>query len=1002
MHGRQSTSSTRLGVAIALACAVAATPAAADQVTLDASADNTLYSESGALSNGAGDHFFAGTTKDGTTRRGLIRFDVAGSIPAGSLVTGVTLRLYMSRTRTGDQTIALHRASESWGEGTSEGSGEEGGGAPATPGDATWTHRFYATQTWSTAGGVYAATASGSAGVANQTGYYTWSSSGMRDDVQGWLDGPAGNFGWIVLGNEATTRVVKRFDSRDNTDLSRRPDLVVDFTPPAPTGACCALDGGCSVATDPGGSCTGTYQGTGTSCTPNLCPQPTGACCFPTPTGQCSELTEASCTSQGGTFEAIFSTCAETQCPVVLEPFVDALPRPGVAQPVSGVPGGAASYQLAAREIQQQLHRDLPATTVWGFGDGPTGASYPGPTIEASVDQPLSVTWQNDLRDSSGALRTQHYLPVDLCMDGPDSEGPTARIVFHLHGGHVQAAYDGYPEATLVPGQQGVYQYPNQQLPATLWYHDHALGITRLNVMMGLAGFYLLRDAFETGLGLPSGEFEVPLAIQDRTFRPDGSLDYPEMWHEHFFGDTVLVNGKAWPYLNVARGKYRFRMLDGSNSRTYRLSLSSGAPFQVIGMEGGLLPAPVSLSQVTLGPGERADVVVDFATYAAGTEILLLNDAPAPFPGGAGIGVIPNVMKFVVTAQTGHTAPLPASLRPIEQLQQADAVEFRQFELAKSSEPCAGQQWLINGLRWDDVTEYPVLGTTEVWSFINRSGVTHPMHMHLVMFQVLDRQAFEMVNGQVVPIGSPVPPPPHEAGWKDTVQVGPNEIVRVIARFEDYTGRFAYHCHILEHEDHEMMRQFEAVTTCGDGVLGIPAEECDDDNVAPGDGCSPTCQIEDECQNGVDDDGDGLADFPGDPGCTSAADFLETEATLICDDGADNDGDRLADYPTDPGCKNPSSVRENPQCQDGRNNDNQAGIDFDGGASLDLDPQDGFIDVEFNASMPAVTTPDSQCNAAWKNLEAAPSGSRCGLGFELALVLPLVLSLWQRRRLVRR
>jgi len=401
--------------------------------------------------------------------------------------------------------------------------------------------------------------------------------------------------------------------------------------------------------------------------------------------------------------------------------------------------------------------------------------------------------------------------------------------VTHLHGGHVPAAFDGYPEFTQLPGEQTTYVYPNKQQAATLWYHDHALGITRLNVYLGLAGFYLVRDALESSLALPSGEFEIPLVIQDRTFRGDGSLVYPADWQDHFFGDKNLVNGKVWPFLDVKKGKYRFRLLNGANSRTYTLALSDGATFWQIGSDGGLLPAPIALTSLTLIPGERADVVIDFAGYATGTEILLENSAPAPFPGVPGEGVVPEVMKFVVGSDAGFTTAIPDPLRPLDLLDEADSVLTRDFLLKKESEACAGSTWLINGLVWDDVTEFPELGSTEVWRFINESGVTHPMHMHLVSFQVLDRQAFTIVEGEVVPVGPVLGPDPNEIGWKDTVAANPFEITRVIARFDDYPGLFAYHCHTLEHEDHEMMRQFQAelgpVGQCGVGAVDAG---CDD------------------------------------------------------------------------------------------------------------------------------------------------------------------------------
>jgi spore coat protein A len=744
--------------------------------TLSALKDNTLYeSVTGALSNGAGQRFIAGKDQSGQRRRGVIAFDVAAAVPVGAVIqsAALTLRVASGGGSTGTSNIALHRTLADWGEGTSAASGDESGGANATTNDATWLHTYYPSQFWTAAGGDRFATASATLSVSSET-FYTWSTTTMVSDVQGWLDSPSSNFGWTLIGKETGGgNSQKPFYSRQATDTTVRPVLSITYlyTPPPPTGACCFSD------------------------------------------GSCAELSAAECLAANGTYQGDSTPCVPDLCPVVLTPFVDPLPIPGLAVPTTGVIGRAATYDIEIREVSQQLHRDLPPTRVWGYE-----GSYPGPTILAFRDQPITVNWINDLRDSTGALRATHYLPVDQCLHGPDTEGPTPRTVTHLHGGHVPAASDGYPTSTMLPGQQLSYLYPNNQEAATLWYHDHAMGITRLNVMMGLAGFYILRDSVETSLNLPSGEYEIGLAIQDRAFHADGSLMYPDMWMEHFFGDKILVNGKVWPYLNVKQGKYRFRILEGSNSRVYRLSLSNGAPFAVIGNDGGLLDAPVQRSVLTIFPGERVDAVIDFAPFAAGTEIVLQNDAEAPFPGNPGEGVIPDVMKFIVTAEAGHTAPLPGTLRPpIERLDPAAAVENRQFILRKGTDPCAGSMWMINDLMFDDITEHPVLGDSETWTFVNPTGVVHPMHMHLVMFQILDRTPITMVADSVIVTGPPEPPDSSEAGWKDTAVVHPNQALRVICRFEDYAGLYAYHCHILEHEDNEMMRQFETI----DPAVGI-------------------------------------------------------------------------------------------------------------------------------------------------------------------------------------
>lgn len=738
-------------------------------VTLTAVADNTLYEDpAGATSNGAGQYVYTGNQNNGRKRRGVVRFDV-GSIPTAALVQSARLRLFGNQASGSPVDVSIHRLTATWGEGTSDASGNEGSGTAATTNDATWLHRFYNATFWATLGGDFAPAASATLSVPATSGVFQeWSGTTVAADVQGWIGGTTVNAGWLIRGDEASSSNTRRFDSRESGTAANRPALLVTYLPSAPTGACCFND------------------------------------------GTCDTLTATQCATAGGNYQGNNTACTANLCPLLLEAFVDSLPRPGVATPVSGTPGGTASYSLSLTEFKQRLHRDLPPTTVWGYA-----GSYPGPTIEASVGSPVTLTWINDLRDSTGALRTQHYLPVDLCLDGPDTEGAAARTVVHLHGGHVGPESDGYPELTIRPGEQQTFYYPNNQLPATLWYHDHALGITRLNVMMGLAGFYLIRDAAETALNLPSGEYEIPLAIQDRTFSADGRLQYPAVWREHFFGDKAVVNGKVWPFLNVRRGKYRFRMLNGSNTRVYTLKLSNGAPLVHIGSDGGLITTPVTRDSVTITPGERADIVVDFAPFAAGTQILLTNSAPAPYPLRDPMQpALPNIMKFVVQAVPGHTAALPDTLRPVPRTPEVEAVQSRDFSLARTAAPgpCGGQNWTINGLHWGDVTEFPVLGTTEIWRFINHSETVHPMHLHLVQFQVLDRQAFVMQGDTIALVGSPIPPPPYEAGWKDTAPVNPSEVLRVIARFEGFTGRYAYHCHILEHEDHEMMRQFQVVS----------------------------------------------------------------------------------------------------------------------------------------------------------------------------------------------
>lgn len=829
----------------------------ADQVTLTPSKDNTLYEPIQTdgyadRSDGAGPTMFTGKVKDAHTqsggialRRGVVEFDLAGVIPSGATINSAQLTLTCDKVGLNTNfTVSLHRATSEWGEGTSNtGNSQQGRGEPPTTNDATWRHTFYPTSFWTAQGGDYAATASASR-LVGAVGAYTWgSTSGMVADVQAWLNAPSQNHGWVIVGTENLIQTTKRFGTRENTTISSRPQLVVNYTPLVISGACCNTST-CTVETPASCQSPRVYRGDGTTCSPNPCVVQTGACCAQN--GTCTQQSQSNCQLAAGTYQGDGTTCATSSCSIVLTKYLDPLPFPAVATPISGVAGGTATYNLTVKELQQQLHSQLPATTVWGFTDGFAPASYPGPIIEAHTGFPVTVNWTNDLRvGGTGALRTSHYLPVDTsCIMGAEN---TAKVVFHLHGGHVPAAIDGYPELSFVPGAPVVtYTYPNNQQAGYLWYHDHALGVTRLNVYMGLAGLYLLRDPVEDALNIPRGAYEVPLVIQDRAFNANGTLQYPTTWQDHFFGDKILVNGKVWPYFDVKRGKYRFRLLNGSTSRTYTLALvppSGSLTFTVIGTEGGLLDAPArGVGQITLGPGERYDVVVDFAGYTSGQEIFLRNSAGAPFPNGA--VDVTEVMKFRVQSAIGDTDAIPNTLRTVPRISASEAVVVRDLRLKRSGDDgCGRQNWLINDLGWDDITEFPELGTVEIWRFINDSGVSHPMHMHLVEFQVLDRDGFTTAqDGTIVPNGSPQPPAAEESGWKDTAMVAPNQILRVIARFEDYKGRYAYHCHILEHEDHEMMRQFQTVQ-CGDNVLD-PTEGCDDGTHAGGDGCSAGCDVE--------------------------------------------------------------------------------------------------------------------------------------------------------------
>jgi len=544
-------------------------------------------------------------------------------------------------------------------------------------------------------------------------------------------------------------------------------------------------------------------------------------------------------------------------------------------------------------------------TKVWGYegeAHNPvtceslgTVKSTPGCTFEAVQGIPVRVKWVNNLLDGAGRPLS-YMLPVDptLHWANPNNmEMPTGTmtspgfppgfaeaqtpvpIVPHLHGGEVPSTSDGHPEAWwTADGKHGpayntdisteansaVFTYPNEQQPTTLWYHDHALGLTRLNVLSGLAGFYIIRNITDSVAALlPSGEYELPIVLQDRSFLADGSLYYPSeglnpeinpYWRHFFLGDVIVVNGKAWPNMNVKQGQYRFRILDGSNSRFYLISFSNGMPFTLIGTDGGYIQTPTQLTSLLIAPAERADILVDFSNVPAGTKIILQN-----FAGLADTEETPDttgqIMQFTVTDQRGFLpSQLPGSLNPtlaeaFPTLPEPDNQRILTFIDVPGPNDTAAM--MLDGQRYAaQVSEKPTAGSTEEWIFINPTIDAHPMHVHLIQFQLVRRQQINVseymgewkrLNGEPplshvtvnVPsldpylIGDPIGPSSSEHAWKDTVMVNPGEAVTIRLRFTKQSGEpfsfdatagpgYVWHCHLLEHEDNEMMRPFAVVS----------------------------------------------------------------------------------------------------------------------------------------------------------------------------------------------
>lgn len=595
--------------------------------------------------------------------------------------------------------------------------------------------------------------------------------------------------------------------------------------------------------------------------------------------------------------------------PLTADKFVNELPRPTEIRPQ-----GSAPLKLPARPTQSWMGlRDKDdkrlMTKVWGF-EYAGHIHSPGPTIRAREDQPVFVHWANELPGP-------HLFPIDRSIHLADvKDQNTVPIVIHLHGGHTEWKSDGNPLAWYTRNyretgpqfDKKIYEYDNSQDAATIWYHDHTLGMTRLNVYAGLFGFYLVGDKNEDRLIreklLPGEERTMVAAITDSLFTSDGQLYFPgwrnqppsPVSHEtvqanwpnpshldEFFGNFILVNGMAWPKVSVTPHVYRLRLLNASDTRTLILRINEDVPFVQIGGDGGFLDHPVQLNELVLAPAERADVLVDFSGYE-GRKLTLRNFGPdVPFKGfvevndpkssiplvynpngkrvlsdGRG-GTTPatdpdttgQVLQFHIAPATQKSSPnkskstdgntigdleltLKTPLRPpLNRLSKAS--HTRQLATYRLDDPYGRNLLMLGPIKEgslfyeDPTTEIIQHNAVEIWEIYNPTVSAHPIHIHLVEFQILNRQPFK---GKLIPkpqkfmhtdkifqgarleveslLGSPLPPRPEESGPKDTVIALPGQVTRVIARF-DREGLYVWHCHLLSHEDYDMMRPFEVL-----------------------------------------------------------------------------------------------------------------------------------------------------------------------------------------------
>lgn len=545
--------------------------------------------------------------------------------------------------------------------------------------------------------------------------------------------------------------------------------------------------------------------------------------------------------------------------PSKLKMFVDELQNMPKIQGFEVVNGKPSSKKLRIGMFYKKwkFHRDLPPTPVFAYGVSKSTATIPGPTIEALHGVTTYLTWQNH-------LPAKHILPWDPTIPTaiPKTKSGVPTVV-HLHGGIHEAESDGYPDSWFTSGfketgptwTKKTYRYPNVQHPGTLWYHDHAMGLTRVNLLAGLIGAYIVRQPdMEEPLGLPRGdEYDRTLVIFDRSFRLDGSIymnstgNNPSIhpqWQPEYFGEAIIVNGKAWPRMKVRRRKYRFRIINASNARFFRFFFANDLDFIHLASDTVYHDRPVVIKDILLAPSEIADVVVDFSKSTSDVAILA-NDAPYPYPTGDPVNQFNGkIMKFVISKDHDFdTSRVPRKLIQYPSPDVSAATMTRYITMYEyTSDIDEPTHLYLNGKSYDEkVTEMPKEGSTEIWNVINLTEDNHPMHIHLGLFAVLDQTEFvdddvdeflqcmlkrnDAVKCQISKYarGRRIEVPAHEKGWKNVFKMRPGCVTKILVRFSfihsnssypfDPTAEpgYVYHCHILDHEDNAMMRPLKII-----------------------------------------------------------------------------------------------------------------------------------------------------------------------------------------------